>query len=136
MYHPLINACLLTATSIFLQFGLASYVTMCDEHIIIMGFGGVIGMKIVLAGILVEMLRVEKISSAFGNLSLVIGLGSIVEPPITGFNIGGLKDHNILTHLTATGFFISRVVGCVCAFLHNKRKNSNIDSSRFKRLMI
>jgi MCP family monocarboxylic acid transporter-like MFS transporter 12 len=71
--------------------------------------------------VLVEMLGLDLLTSAFGTLTFVRGCAALLGPPLAGFIVDGTGDLDIAFYISAGLLVVSAVV-CLGAYLAIKRK--------------
>ena len=76
--------------------------------------------------VLGEMLPKEKLASAFGNVSLTIGIAGVIGPVGAGYIFDQTKDYRVIVFLEALGFFLSGVACLMTYFLNGRRPKVDI----------
>ena len=102
--------------------------TFCDlyEHFIVMvAFCGFFMTSFMLRSvILVELVGLDNLTSAYGLISLFDGIGTIIGAPISGF-LGDSVGRFDVTFYIAGGFFIlSSLFGLASQILHRLERSS------------
>ena len=102
--------------------------TFCDlyKHFIVMvAFCGFFMTFFMLRSVvLVELVGLENLTSAYGLISLFDGIGTIIGAPISGF-IGDSVGRFDVTFYIASGFFIlSSLFGLAAQILHRLERSS------------
>ena len=133
MDRPWMNNFILTAIGFFVVAAVLCAFPFCNNFAMLMAFSGAIGVlmapyQIGMSIILGEMLPLEKAATSSGLMSVAMGIGSIMGPPIAGFIYDYSKNSTIIFFIIATGFFIGGISCWLAGSFHNNRKDKSENS--------
>ena len=134
MDHPRINNFVFISIGLFLQAIILLIYPFCDNYIILLICSGLSGaliapFQIGMAIIVGEMLPIEKVACVCGIISLALGVGNMIGPPLAGYIYDHSKNHTVIFFIVALGYICSGISCWLSGYLYYRcKKNEQLET--------